>query len=117
MIETKDSAAEALQHGIQDVDDPEAICIGKIRCDGGLELQEDLKHWQNHVELPSKLTPLAPLKETPLLSVVLTPLLVSPASYFWELLTFPRKFGLKPSQPWCTQEPHGDGCSGRKGAS
>ena len=36
---TKDAAAYALSQVIQHVADPEGICIGKMRCDGGDELR------------------------------------------------------------------------------
>ena len=35
IVKTKDEVADALRQVIQDVADPEGICIDKIRCDGG----------------------------------------------------------------------------------
>ena len=38
-IITKDETAEGLQALIQEVTDPEGLCIGKVHCDGGVELK------------------------------------------------------------------------------
>ena len=38
-MKSKDEAAEALENFVKDVADPEGLCIGRIRCDGGGEFK------------------------------------------------------------------------------
>ena len=38
-IKTKDETAEGLQALVQEVADPEGLCIGKVHCDGGPEFK------------------------------------------------------------------------------
>ena len=38
-IKIKDEAAEALQTVVQNVADPEGLCIVKVNCDGGAEFR------------------------------------------------------------------------------
>ena len=56
IVKTKDEAADALNQVIQDVTDPDGICIGKIRCDGEPILTEGVTRWQSQLESRSRLT-------------------------------------------------------------
>ena len=52
IIKTKDEAADALKQVIQDVADPEGICTGRIRCDGGGEFERRFQALAESLGIP-----------------------------------------------------------------
>ena len=102
LIRTKDEAADALKQVVQDVADPEGICVGKIRCDGGGQFKGRFQNAGSHLESRSRPTHRTSRKEILSQSVVLAPSSVLRAAYFWELPTFLRNCGVKRSQLRCT---------------
>ena len=71
IIKTKDEAADALTQVIQDIADPEGICVGKIRCDGEVNSGQGFKHWRSYLEYRLRPTHRIFLKEILSQSVVL----------------------------------------------
>ena len=78
----KDEAADALSQVIQDVADPEGICIGKIRCDGEGEFRGSFQALAESYGIPNETNACICLEEILSQSVVLAPSLVLRAAYF-----------------------------------
>ena len=82
IIKTKNEAADALSQVIQDIADPEGICIGKIRCDGEGEFRGSFQALAESYGIPNETNACICLEEILSQSVVLAPSLVLRAAYF-----------------------------------
>ena len=52
LIRTKDEAVDALKQVVEDIADPEGMCVGKIRCDGGGEFKGGIQALAESLGIP-----------------------------------------------------------------
>ena len=91
VICTKDEAADALNQVIHDVADPEGVCIGKIRCDGGDEFKRKLQALAESLGIPiDNIPPYIPRSKL-IAELDFGPIIGSTRSLLLRALHFPEK--------------------------
>ena len=100
-IKTKDEAADGLNQVIQYVDDTKVSALEILGAMGEANGEKGFKRWHSHVESRLRHTHRIFLKEFLSPCVSLATFLVILRAFFWELLTFPKNCGQRPSKLRC----------------